>query len=96
MPRYVIRDPNGIEVNRVIVPADQVAAFCEPGQSYEMEAEADFMPEREARFAAAEARRYLAETDWYVIREMETGDPIPGDIRAAREEARQTASRSDE
>jgi hypothetical protein len=33
-------------------------------------------------------RAYLAETDWYVIRMQETGKPIPDDIKAKRDEAR--------
>lgn len=41
----------------------------------------------------AAARRYLAETDWMVTRAMETGKPIPEDIKAARENARRTASK---
>lgn len=45
--------------------------------------------EQELRAAQNEkARRYLAETDWYVVRFAETGTPIPEDIRAAREAAR--------
>ena len=35
-----------------------------------------------------EARRYLAETDWYVTRKAETGKAIPDDILTKREEAR--------
>ena len=33
-------------------------------------------------------RRYLAETDWYVIREQETGESIPTDVKANRSHAR--------
>lgn len=36
----------------------------------------------------AEARAYLASTDWYVVRLQETGTPIPSDISAARQAAR--------
>lgn len=36
----------------------------------------------------AEARKYLADTDWYVIRMQETGVPIPAEILAGREAAR--------
>ena len=36
----------------------------------------------------AEARAYLASTDWYVIRFQETGTAIPTDILAARQAAR--------
>ena len=35
-----------------------------------------------------EARDYLASTDWYVVREMETGVPAPQEIKDARQEAR--------
>jgi len=35
-----------------------------------------------------DARRYLADTDWYVVRKTETGEAIPDDITTARQEAR--------
>jgi hypothetical protein len=38
--------------------------------------------------ANADARRYLAETDWMVIRASETGKPVPEDVIAARAAAR--------
>jgi hypothetical protein len=38
--------------------------------------------------AAEAARRYLAETDWMVIRAAETGKPVPEDVATARAEAR--------
>ena len=38
--------------------------------------------------ANTEARAYLASTDWYVIRQQETGEPIPDDVMAERAEAR--------
>jgi len=47
--------------------------------------------EEEALRQANAARRTLAETDWYVIRQIETGQPIPGQISAARANARQKA-----
>ena len=34
------------------------------------------------------ARRYLAQTDWYVLRLQETGSPMPPEISAARRAAR--------
>ena len=36
----------------------------------------------------AEARTYLASTDWYVIRLQETGVAIPADVLTARQTAR--------
>jgi hypothetical protein len=38
--------------------------------------------------ANKQARRYLASTDWYVIRQGETGEPIPADVTDARAAAR--------
>ena len=52
---------------------------------------ADLQAEAEARErarAAEAARRYLAETDWMVIRAAETGKPVPEDVATARAEAR--------
>ena len=47
----------------------------------------------EARQAEQEAvnkevRDYLASTDWYLVRELETGVPTPQEIKDARQEAR--------
>lgn len=36
----------------------------------------------------AESRKYLADTDWYVVRQTETGAPIPQEILDARATAR--------
>ena len=37
---------------------------------------------------AGEGVQYLAKTDWYVTRKIETGKDIPDDILAKREQAR--------
>jgi hypothetical protein len=42
--------------------------------------------------AAEKARAYLAATDWYVARSVETGKPMPEDVKAARAAARKTVS----
>ena len=34
------------------------------------------------------ARAYLESTDWYLVRELETGVPTPQEIRDARQQAR--------
>ena len=36
----------------------------------------------------ANARYYLASTDWYVIRNQETGEEIPADVLEKRQQAR--------
>lgn len=38
--------------------------------------------------AQVEARAYLVNTDWYIVRFAETGVPIPDEIKAKRQEAR--------
>lgn len=35
-----------------------------------------------------EALGYLASTDWYIIREIDSGEPCPDEIKSARAEAR--------
>lgn len=52
----------------------------------EMKAEETNQAEQEA--IDTEARTYLASTDWYLVREMETGVPTPQEIKDARQEAR--------
>lgn len=37
---------------------------------------------------SAEAHAYLRDTDWYVTRQIETGKPIPDEVREKREAAR--------
>lgn len=38
------------------------------------------------------AKKYLAETDWYITRQAETGTPIPEEILSKRAQARIDAS----
>lgn len=38
--------------------------------------------------ANAEALAYLASTDWYIVRSLDSGKPIPDDIASARQSAR--------
>lgn len=38
----------------------------------------------------AEAKQYLRDTDWYVTRFVEIGEPVPAEITAARAAARVT------
>ena len=52
---------------------------------------ADAEAAQRARDAIA-ARRFLADTDWMVIRATETGKPMPEDVAAQREQARKVAS----
>jgi hypothetical protein len=45
-------------------------------------------PEQIQAAKNAEARAYLSETDWYVVRHAETGQAIPQEITQARAAAR--------
>lgn len=40
----------------------------------------------------SELEIYLRETDWYVIRYADTGTPVPDDIKAKRQKAREEIS----
>ena len=44
--------------------------------------------------ANQEALNYLASTDWYVIRKMDTGIAVPEEIEKLRQEARERIVRS--
>lgn len=62
----------------VPMTADEVAAHISPQPTAEQ------LQER----INAEARAYLADTDWYVIRTQETGEPVPAEVLAERAAAR--------
>lgn len=48
----------------------------------------DVSAEMEQEKINAEALKYLADTDWLLIRSMETGIPMPEEVKAKRAEAR--------
>lgn len=48
----------------------------------------DITAEIEQEKANAEALKYLAETDWLMIRELEIGKPMPEEIKIKRQQAR--------
>lgn len=47
----------------------------------------------EVRIGIAAASAVLAESDWMVIREAEGGPPVPDEIRALRQDARDLISK---
>lgn len=49
---------------------------------------AEVLAAEAAAIERTEARQYLADTDWYVSRQAETGTPIPAEVSAARAAAR--------
>lgn len=55
---------------------------------------AELISEVEMIQAEIEAKSYLAQTDWYVIRLNETGEPIPDNVLEQRAAARLRASRN--
>lgn len=90
---------DNIPADAVSITAEEHAALLE-GQANgkRITADADGRPvltdppaptaeETQARMNA-EARAYLASTDWYVIRQQETGVPVPAEILSARQAAR--------
>ena len=50
---------------------------------------ADLDPKKVAMAESAAALKYLAETDYLIIREMDSGVPCPVEIKAARQAARE-------
>ena len=59
---------------------------------YPIVVEREETPEQLRMSKNATARAYLTSTDWYVIRNIETGVAIPEDILKAREAARQSVT----
>ncbi len=57
------------------------------GGKTQADLDAEFAEEERLRINA-EARTYLRDTDWYVIRETETGTPAPRELHALRQAAR--------
>jgi hypothetical protein len=50
------------------------------------------VPAEQLDLAKSEARAYLAETDWMVVRSVEEKQPLDPEVRAKRAEARKIAS----
>jgi hypothetical protein len=50
---------------------------------------ADLDPKKAAKAESDAALKFLAETDFYIIREMDNGVPCPAEIKAARQAARE-------
>ena len=50
-------------------------------------------PKEETLSKIREFQAYLDSTDWYVPRSMETGEPIPEEVKRKRAEAREEISR---
>lgn len=69
---------------------DQVSTLCQIVDTWEqpLGQEGNPTPEQIQSKLNIEAKDYLAETDWYVIRYTETGVGIPEDIKAKRQIAR--------
>lgn len=65
-----------IDFSRIVTAAERSA-----------QAEAEDLKRR-----TAEAVAFLASSDWLVVRQAETGEPIPEDISAARAAARKLLS----
>ena len=65
---------------------DEVTEYFFPAE-YTIEI-TDITAEIEQEKANAEALKYLADTDWLMIRELEIGKPMPEEIKQKRQEAR--------
>lgn len=59
---------------------------------YDNQLELNFVKEDIKEREIEQLKNYLRETDWYSVREAETGKPMPEDVRTARQSARDRIS----
>lgn len=64
--------------DKVLMTADEVEAYINPPKT----------PKQILTEQRAEALKYLADTDYYYPRFLETGEPVPEDVVLKRKEAR--------
>jgi len=81
--KEAVLDENGVEIEPA-VPQQ----FIEHPAEYTIEI-VDITAEVEQERINAESLAYLASTDWMVIRAQETGVPVPAEILAERQAARE-------
>lgn len=72
----VVQNDLGEEVTEYFFPAEYTIEIEDITAQVELEAE------------QGEARRYLNETDWMIIRELEGGKKVPSKVKDSRAEAR--------
>lgn len=97
---YVIRKDTGAELFRGPVEhakafygngtrwLDRVVDDTDPDTPVEVEPGAEVALELHYEDTVSEKLLYLADTDWYVIREQETGKLMPDEVRARRSSIR--------
>lgn len=96
LEKHIAKNTFGLPERQVeVVPAvfDEQGNEVSPAQFETLPAEyeiviEDISAQVEQQKINAEALSFLNSTDWYVVRFMEKGTPIPSDISAQREEAR--------
>ena len=91
--KKVILNQSGIELGHAIVEDDKAQEQADiyldnyKGDEYTVEI-VDVTSEVNQAKQNEEALKYLEETDWYIIREMDSGIECPGDVKQLRAEAR--------
>lgn len=73
------RIPNGYNVKM---------ESARPGNDYISNAEGVWEEGISVAQQNREARKYLADTDWYITRKQETGEAVPEEVSILRSEAR--------
>lgn len=76
-------------LDQVLEEGDQILEDSEPP---ELAINDEIIASMERNVLRRDAKKYLAETDWYVTRKSETGKAIPNDILTKRAQARLDAS----
>lgn len=87
--RTVVRKADGKETNRWVkgeLPDDHYEpCFGKPGEFEYVDVDDRFDDMNNAK-------QYLLDTDWYVVRKMDTGIAVPEEIEKKRQEARELIS----
>jgi hypothetical protein len=78
--------PNQEEANAWLEQETANKSFGEP-EDYTVEQE-DITQAVASKAAKQEAREYLTDTDWMIIREMDSGVPTPTEIKSKRQQSR--------
>lgn len=85
--REGVEDISGaIDTREVMIEEESITEYKLPAE-YTVEIE-DITTQLQTQKESDEARAYLASTDWYIIREMDSGELCPQEIKTARATAR--------
>ena len=90
-----LKDPRGViqacalDISNYALEFDRIVEQEDIARLELFETQQQFLNSLEqSREATKQAKEYLKSTDWYIIREMDSGTPCPEDVKLARASAR--------